>query len=72
MPLDSGEEQLAFFGSLFNALRIEEVASVLPNSLSADTAIVNGTTLALRMRLRDSGSTKGRIALKTATAREQR
>jgi len=41
------------------------VASVRPNSVIAETAIVSGTTVTLRMRLRLSMSTRGRIASRT-------
>jgi hypothetical protein len=42
-----------------------DVASFLPNSERAETAIVNGTTLVFLILFRLSTSTSGRIAEKT-------
>ena len=52
--------------TLFMAVRSADVASQRPNSVKAEAATVMGKTDTLRMRLRSSGSTMGRMAAKTA------
>ena len=48
-----------------NGRDLTDVASFLPNSERAETAIVNGTTLVFLILFRLSTSTSGRIAEKT-------
>ena len=45
---------------------LTDVASLRPNSVSAETATVIGTRETLRIRLRASASTRGRIASNAA------
>ena len=55
----------AYMRTLFMAVSTADVASHLPNSVKAEAATVMGKTDTLRMRLRSSGSTIGRMAAKT-------
>ena len=62
---EAGVQRLCFF-TLFKLVKMADVASLRPNSVSADATTVTGQTEALRMRLRLSGGSMGFIASNTA------
>ena len=64
--LRSGARDGACMRTLFMAVSSADVESHLPNSVKAEAAMVMGKTDTLRMRLRSSGPTIGRMAAKTA------
>ena len=63
--LGSAVREGACMRTLFIAVSSADVASQRPNSVKAEAATVMGKTETLRMRLRSSGSTIGRMAANT-------
>ena len=66
MAVCSAVREGAYMRTLFMAVSSADVASQRPNSVKAEAATVMGKTDTLRMRLRSSGPTIGRMAAKTA------